>query len=315
MTDAMANLATLLHSTGKLNEAKEYYLKSLKSSPNNSILLLNYALCLSSLKYHFRAYEMIEKANLLNSNDLLISNSKKKLFNLLQNEINRKQNLINNIQNLYSNKNYDEVINNLLSYMAPVEDSAWWYYLLGMAYYYNKQYDLSIYHCNTSYIFQNNQYQNNSIHINMCLGLSYQSIGNYEKSIQYYEESYEILEHFETLNQVYIENIPILLMNITKFNIQNNLLKLYSSNLQNKKCILQSIKYFNLMNLTEPINSIDLLVFSYVKWSKNGNNYINKYQQTKLFNESDNDIITNISNFILLSDEVITYYLLLIKFY
>ena len=298
MTDAMANLATLLHSIGKLTEAKVYYIKSLKSSPNNPILLLNYALCLSSLKYHYQAYQIIEKASIIDKNDILISNNKKILLNLLQNEVNRKQNLIGNIQNLFVNKNYDEVINNLLGYYPPVEEPSWWYYLLGITYYYNKQYDLSLYYCNISYSFQNSHdqqndinqndngknhnLQNSSILINICLGLSYQSIGNYDNSIKYYEESLEILTYFEKFQQKYIEIMPLLTFNITEFDLQNNLLKLYLNNLQYKKCILQFIDYFDLMNLTQPITGVDLLVFSYIKWSGNGIKYLNNYQQTKM---------------------------------
>jgi tetratricopeptide (TPR) repeat protein len=267
MTSALANLATILHTIGQLTDAKGYYEKAILLSTNNTILLVNYALCLSSLKFHSAAYEAIEQASVLDPNDLSIQTDKKKLDILLQNMKQTKENLLQNIHKLFANRNFDEIVNNLISYGEPLEDGAWWYYTMGIVQFFRKQFGNSIRSCNIANTLTNGQ----SILINSCLGLAYQSTGMYSNANEFFEQSYQLMNTNTT------EEMPFFIFNVAENDIKFNLLQSYSINSQYDKCLTASCDMFQLPSVRN--GGMVVLAFSYVQWSKSGEEKIDFYQK------------------------------------
>jgi tetratricopeptide (TPR) repeat protein len=308
MTSALANLATILHTIGDLIEAKEYYEKAIFYSTNNSVLLANYALCLSNLKFYSAAYDAIVKASLLDPDDVMIQIDKKKLDLLLQNMKQTKENLLKNIYQLFLNRQFDEILNHLISYGEPVEDGAWWYYTMGIVEYFRKQDDNAIQYCHkakdallsvtktralegetdagaATATAAEADHQHQSILINSCLGLAYQSKGMYSNANQYFEQSYHQLMSRSSSSPSSSSHERSEMMSYFIFNnltenendIKFNLLQSYSMNSQYDKCLMASCEIFQLPSVTS--GGMIVLAFSYVQWSTEGQEKINLYQK------------------------------------
>lgn len=289
MASAMANLATVLHTTGQLSEARSFYEKAIPLAKNNSILLANYALCLSSLKLHSAAYRAIEEATQLDPQDPAIQTDKKKLLIFLQNSIQMKERLLDNINKLFTNRNFDEIINTLISYGEPLEDGAWWYYTMGIVEYFRKQYKNSIYYCGLADTLTNRQ----SLLINSCLGLAHQSLGMSSESNLYFEKSYKLINATEMM--------PYFVFQISDNDVKYNLLQSYSINSRFDNCLTTSCEMLNLPSLKD--GGMIVLTFSYVKWSQRGEKRINEYQEGKIPNIPHRSIQIRSGKF--LSEEVV----------
>jgi tetratricopeptide (TPR) repeat protein len=296
----------------------------------NAILFVNYALCLSSLNYHRAAYRAITYATYLDPDDESIRSDQRKLRLSLESTNQMRESILHTIEKLFSNSNFDEVLTTLLSYGEPRnedEDSeimkwfdervrvdekeggedeeesgrgggAWWYYTMGIAEYFRKQYPNSIKYCSLANTMTNHR----SVLVNSCLGLSYQALGLYPNSIAHFNQSHSLLQHIDTSGTLapIIDTMPSYSFNLTSYDLQYNLLQAYSLSSQFDHCLTASCDIFHLPSPQK--GGIVILALSYVKWSRAGEDTINKYAETAEMRDKHQKI--QISSGKLLSEEV-----------
>lgn len=128
---AKSNLATALHALGRLGDAGSVYAQAVDDSPNNAVLLSNYAIYLNDVKRYEQALDVLNKALAIEpvTDDTLATRDA--LVPQLQREIDNMKICKNTAIELVQQAKWDEVISALTSCGEPAENAAWWFAIAG----------------------------------------------------------------------------------------------------------------------------------------------------------------------------------------
>jgi hypothetical protein len=268
---ATSNLATALHTLGEYQEALTYYQSAINNSLGNAILLTNYAICLSTLNYHMGAYKTIEKAVVLDPNDAAALAAKIGIQQTLQREIHRKQTTLVEIQSSVSNRDWAQALSQLVSYGEPVEDSAWWYYAVGMTQFFRGEYQNSLEFCQRA----QSSLSSPSHLVLGCIAGAEQYLDNNEAAVKYFELTYTLLQQ-----DGYRDSLPFLSFVMNKGDVEYNLLQALYQNKDYEKGLDLSLRVLSLPPIEQ--GGVIILLFSLVKWSDSAIGLIDQFGQQEV---------------------------------
>lgn len=150
---AISNLATALHSVGRVEEAKGLYEqvynivvfnKSTGFGPVNgaSVALGNFALLLSGSGQYIQADAVVSKAIAMDPVSSDLKSIKDQNFQLAESATRIAMDQAAAVQKEVVAAKWDSALNLLNSYGIPKENSAWWYFAVGMINYFRFIYDI-----------------------------------------------------------------------------------------------------------------------------------------------------------------------------
>lgn len=130
---AASNLATALHGLGRLADAAPLYAQATELSPNNPVLLGNYAIFLNSVKRYKSSRDVLERALSIDPVSADTLATRDSLHPILERELSAILVCKETAIQLVQQGQWDQVITTLLACGEPMEDAAWWFAIAGMA--------------------------------------------------------------------------------------------------------------------------------------------------------------------------------------
>lgn len=258
--DAVANMATTLHTLGRHSEALRYYDAAYQASPTNSIVCASFANLLAVIGQHGRALSVLDTSLAADpSNELLLS-TKASVNEIVASSSDFKAQVLrvqSAITEAVQASDWDRVVSIAVDYGEPKDGAVWWYFAVGMAMIFKGEHKTGYDLCKRA---EASEPKSHIVHA--CIAVAAKALGNTDMSAHHFEKSYEIL----TTNPSNILPFPDLGFYASKEEMELGVISSLHDNGKYDRCLLWSLELMKLPSLTE--GGIFILYLSLLQWTQ-----------------------------------------------